>query len=77
MFIFFAYQEEATSAGTLAGNSIRAVVLRHEVSSSKQNEYWHMRGGEEIVFSVWDDDVAGVRTTLLAQVSIVIYLVCC
>ncbi|CDJ29125.1 uncharacterized protein EMH_0018570 [Eimeria mitis] len=52
--------DELSFEGSIVGNSIRTLMLRHEVSSSEKDHAWSMRGGKELAFSVWDDDIAGV-----------------
>ncbi|CDJ49025.1 hypothetical protein, conserved [Eimeria brunetti] len=47
--------------GSIIGNTIRTLVLHHEVSSSEKEHAWSMRGGKEVTFSVWDDDIAGLH----------------
>lgn len=50
--------------GMLIGTNIRSLMLRHSVDSNKADSLWRVRGGEDLVFSVWDDDVPGVSRLL-------------
>ncbi|CDI80607.1 hypothetical protein, conserved [Eimeria acervulina] len=52
--------DELSFEGSTIGNAIRTLILHHEVSSSEEDHAWFMRGGKEVAFSVWDDDIAGV-----------------
>ncbi|CDJ66600.1 hypothetical protein, conserved [Eimeria necatrix] len=47
--------------GSISGDVIRELALRHDIFSSEEANTWSMRGGTEVIFSVWDDDIAGVE----------------
>lgn len=66
MLLLF-FQDETSVTGTVTGSTIRTVLLRHDLASSKGMSYWHMRGGGELAFSVWDDDIAGVRRMVVLE----------
>ncbi|KAL8456159.1 hypothetical protein Emag_000005 [Eimeria magna] len=55
-------EKDLSEKGIVTGNSIRAVILQHSVATSRADNEWLVRGGHEVTFSVWDDDVPGVRT---------------
>ncbi|KAL8273754.1 hypothetical protein Esti_002354 [Eimeria stiedai] len=52
--------QNSSEKGVVTGNSIRAVILQHSVSSSRADNEWIVRDGHELAFSVWDDDIPGV-----------------
>ncbi|OEH77174.1 hypothetical protein cyc_05223 [Cyclospora cayetanensis] len=54
-------ENEFLLKGSVTGSALRTVLLRHELFSTEALNYWRMRGGAEVTFSVWDDDIAGVE----------------
>lgn len=53
-------QNEHPLEGSISGDVIRELALRHDIFSSEEVNVWSMRGGTDVIFSVWDDDIAGV-----------------
>ncbi|KAL8432734.1 hypothetical protein Efla_004403 [Eimeria flavescens] len=54
------YQEENAVGGLVTWSSIRSLLLQHDVTTSRADSLWHVRGGHEVLLSVWDDDIPGV-----------------